>query len=192
MKRVEATYLIGEVGKFLRPWDFHLAGSYRRMKEEVGDIDIISLGPSDEVNKRVQEAEVEGQVEVLEIGPQKVSFTWQEPGILYGEQVDIRYTDRAHLGSMLLYFTGSKQFDIRLRSIAKQKGLKLTEYGLRLQGTTPGGAEPPLQTFEDEKGLFAALGLVYTPPFLRNGRGVARKVKEKGRDSTPGSMMCGR
>jgi DNA polymerase (family 10) len=177
MKRVEATYLIGEVSKFVRPWDFHIAGSYRRMKDEVGDIDIISLGPSDEINKRVQDAAKEGQVEVLEIGPQKVSFTWKDHGILYGEQVDIRYTDRAHLGSMLCYFTGSRDFNIRLRSYAKQKGFKLTEYGLRLIGSTAGGAEPPLQTFEDEKGLFAALGLVYTAPFLRNGRGVMRKVK---------------
>lgn len=173
MKRVEATYLIGEVGKFVRPWDFHIAGSYRRMKDEVGDIDIISLGPSDEINKRVQEAAKEGQVEVLEIGEKKVSFTWKDHGILYGEQVDIRYTDRAHLGSMLCYFTGSKEFNIRLRSIAKQKGLKLTEYGLSVIGPNS-----PVQTFEDETGLFAALGLVYTAPFLRNGRGVVRKVKK--------------
>ena len=172
MKRVEATYLIGEVGKFLRPWDFHVAGSYRRMKEEVGDIDIISLGPPDVINKHVQDAQEKGEVKVLEIGPQKVSFTWQNPGLLYGEQVDIRFTDREHLGSMLCYFTGSKQFNIRLRSIAKQKGFKLTEYGLSVIGPNA-----PVQTFEDEKGLFAALGLVYTAPFLRNGRGVVRKVR---------------
>ena len=172
MKRVEATYLIGEVAPFLRPYEFHIAGSYRRMKDEVGDIDIISLGPFDEINKRVQDSQEKGEVEVLEVGPQKVSFTWRKPGILYGEQVDIRYTDRAHLGSMLCYFTGSRDFNIRLRSYAKQKGLKLTEYGLSVIGPNS-----PVQTFEDEKGLFAALGLVYTAPFLRNGRGVVRKVK---------------
>jgi DNA polymerase (family 10) len=173
MKRVEATYLIGEVGKFLRPWDFHIAGSYRRMKDEVGDIDIISLGPPDKVNEKIQHAQKEGEIEVLEMGPQKTSFTMETPGVLYGEQVDIRYTDRVHLGTMLCYFTGSKQFNIRLRSIAKLKGLKLTEYGLSVVGPNS-----PVQTFEDEKGLFAALGLVYTAPFLRNGRGVVRKVKE--------------
>jgi DNA polymerase (family 10) len=165
MNRDMATRVIGWIGPLLRPWEFHIAGSYRRGKEELGDIDIISLGPHDDVNHLIEDAVKKHPEEfgIIEKGKQKTSF------VVKGHQVDIRFTDTAHLGTMLLYFTGSKAFNIRLRSIAKNQGLKLTEYGL-FPREGPGGT-----IFSDEKDVFAALGLQFTAPFLRNGRGTVRK-----------------
>ena len=178
MDRAKAVAIIQKVAPWFRDWPFEIAGSYRRGKELIGDIDVVSLAPWETVNERVQKAAADGDVSIQEIGPAKVRFT------IDGEQVDIRYTDERHFGSMLLYFTGSRDFDIRMRSYAKAKGLRLNEYGIVLaDGKT-------MQTFDTEKGVFDFLGLVYTAPFLRNGRGTLRK---KGRRAdSAGSMMCGR
>lgn len=179
MNRAEATCIIQEIAHLFLPWKFEIAGSYRRHKEEVNDIDVITLGPPDEINQRIEKA----GIAVLEMGKAKTSFM---TGGHLNVQVDIRFTDEAHFGTMLLYFTGSKDFDIRLRSIAKAKGLKLTEYGISLRENwkTPYFGDPSLQvgqvrTFADEKEVFAYLGLQVTPPFLRNGRGSikAKRVK---------------
>lgn len=167
MNRVEATQVIDWTAPLFRHWRFEIAGSYRRGKEEIGDIDVISLGPPDDVNYLIEEAvgKHPDDFKITEKGKKKTTF------LVRGYQVDIRFTDVAHLGTMLLYFTGSRAFNIRLRSIAKNQGLKLTEYGL-FPREGPGGT-----IFSDEKDVFAALGLQFTAPFLRNGRGTIRKKK---------------
>jgi DNA polymerase (family 10) len=138
-----------------------LAGSLRRKKETVGDLDIILTADRKQwkkiMNSIIRMPEV---VRVLAAGETKVS-------ILYGEQqvqVDIRLVRPDEWGSALLYFTGSKEHNIILRTIARQKGWKVNEYGVfevksgkRLAGRT-------------EEEIYALFGLPYIPPEKRVGK----------------------
>src|SRR5258708_24083416 len=82
-----------------------------------------------------------------------------------GFQADLRLVPRESLGAALQYFTGSKAHNIVLRDRAIQRGLKLNEYGLyRVDDNTRVAGE-------DEEGIYAALGLTFVPPELRENRG---------------------
>ena len=133
------------------------AGSLRRMKDTVRDIDIlISSGEPEKVMDVF--SGFQDVKEVLSKGPKKSSvITWD------GIQVDIRAVEDASYGAALLYFTGSKAHNIRLRQIAIKKGLKLNEYGIfRKDKKIAGGTE---------EGMYKALGLSYITPELREDRG---------------------
>jgi DNA polymerase (family 10) len=133
-----------------------VAGSYRRGKETVGDIDLISL------NKRASETLVgyEQVRETIERGEKRVSVRLKN-----GVQVDMRIFEKDELGAGLLYFTGSKEHNIHLRNIAIERGWKLNEYGLfdsktgeRLAGNS-------------EEEIYSKFGLSFIPPELRENRG---------------------
>jgi DNA polymerase (family 10) len=134
-----------------------VAGSYRRMRETVGDLDILvtALSGSDVMQRFVAYDEV---AEVLSQGPTRASVILKS-----GLQVDLRVVEQAAYGAALCYFTGSKAHNITLRRIAQDKGLKLNEYGLFREGKRIAGAT--------EESVYRALGLPWIAPELREDRG---------------------
>ena len=155
MTRDRADAVVARVASVLTPGTFEVAGSYRRGKSTVGDIDIVSRESFRAVNQRIRSI----ADEMINEGEQRTSIR------CLGERVDIRFTEEGSFGSMLIYLTGSKDFNIRLRALAIDRGLKLNEYGLEERtGGTP-------HTFPDEASLLATLGLPLIPPELREDRG---------------------
>lgn len=134
-----------------------VAGSYRRGRETVGDLDIVVAAPD---HRAV--------IEHLLLWPhvqRKVQAGDERATVILTEeiQVDLRVVDVASFGAALLYFTGSKDHSIQLRSIAKRQDLKLNEYGLWRGSRRLAG--------KDETSIYRALGLRYIPPELRENRG---------------------
>jgi len=140
------------------------AGSMRRRRETIGDVDILVAS---ELGKEVVAAFVRLPMvkDVLAAGDTKGSVRVEG-----GLQVDVRVVPPDSFGAAAQYFTGSKAHNIRLRDLAIGKGLKLNEYGVfrgdtRLAGTT-------------EEEVYAALGLPWVPPELREDRGEVEAALE--------------
>ncbi len=134
-----------------------VAGSLRRMKEDIGDIDILATGSE---GKKII-AVFTGLPEVREIlasGDTKGSVIVEG-----GTQIDLRVVEENCYGSALQYFTGSKPHNIYLRSIARARDLKINEYGIFRKDKRIGGGE--------ESEVYSALGLIWIPPELREDRG---------------------
>jgi DNA polymerase (family 10) len=135
------------------------AGSLRRMAETIGDVDLLVAA---ERPARVMDAFVaDGLVAtVLAHGETKSSIVTTG-----GLQVDLRVIDRQAWGAALIYFTGSKAHNIRIREMAVRKGLKLNEYGLFR------AKSGKLLAAETEQDVYERLGLPYIEPTLREDRG---------------------
>ena len=143
-----------------------LAGSLRRGKETVGDIDIL-VGddkPAAIMDAFVSYPEVD---DLLMRGPTKSSVRLRN-----GLQVDIRAVESRSWGAALCYFTGSKEHNVSMRRIGVEKGLKLNEYGLfeRESGTLVAGAT--------EEEVYEALGLRYVEPEIRESSGELEASKQ--------------
>lgn len=136
-------------------------GSLRRMKETVRDIDILVLSDAPE---KVMDAFVHlPQVkDVSAQGTTKSSIITKE-----GAQVDLRVVEAKSFGAALMYFTGSKNFNIKIRQRAIKKGLKVNEYGVF---SMKGGRETYLSG-KTEEDVFKSLGLSYIAPELREDTG---------------------
>ena len=134
-----------------------VAGSLRRFEETIGDIDLVCTAgdPQQVLDALVSQPNV---AEVLAHGGTKASIVTDE-----GIQVDLRVVDDSRFGSLLQYFTGSQQHNIRLREHAQKMGLSLNEYGI----TTSKSSQ--VEEFAEEDRLYARLGLQYVPPELRLG-----------------------
>ncbi len=134
------------------------AGSLRRFKETVGDIDILAVSENGAkaVDFFVSLPEVK---EILAHGDTKGSVILKEKNI----QVDFRVVQRESFGAALQYFTGSKQHNIHLRTIAREKGLKISEYGIFKGSRKIGG--------EEEEDIYRILGMQFIPPEMREDRG---------------------
>ena len=132
-----------------------MAGSLRRGKSTVGDLDLLSIDAG--VVEAVSACP--GVEQVLESGPKRASVRLED-----GIQVDVRLFSREEYGAALMYFTGSKDHNIALRNLAIQKGWKLNEYGL-----FSGAGERLAGKSEDE--VYRKLGLRFIPPELRENRG---------------------
>jgi DNA polymerase (family 10) len=134
-----------------------LAGSFRRKRETVGDLDIVvTAGSGDAVMDRfVTDKEVK---EVISHGPTRSSVL-----LKIGLQVDLRVVPNESYGAALVYFTGSKAHNIAIRRIAQTKGLKLNEYGVFEDDKRIAG--------ETEESIYNALGLPWIPPELREDNG---------------------
>ena len=134
------------------------AGSLRRFRETVGDIDL--MGTADNPEEVVKTFVALPQIkEVLAQGSTKASVIL--PG---GLQADLRMVEHDSFGSLLQYFTGSKQHNIILRQRGQKRGLKLSEYGITdLTGDK-------LEKFSTEEDFYYRLGLQYIPPELREAR----------------------
>ncbi|MBC7239927.1 MAG: DNA polymerase III, partial [Chloroflexi bacterium] len=134
------------------------AGSLRRMKDTVKDLDIlvVSTEPMDVMKRFVSLPFV---MEVLGMGPTKSSILTNE-----AFQVDLRVVPEESFGAALQYFTGSKNHNIHLRQIAIKKGLKVSEYGVFKEN------DEKIAGYTEED-VYHALGLPWIPPELREDRG---------------------
>jgi len=141
------------------------AGSLRRMKETIGDIDILvaSDRPQEVVDAFTRLPIVK---EVLAVGPTRPSILTRED-----LQVDLRVVHPDEYGSALLYFTGSKEHNIALRSLVQDRGWKLSEYGLFDET----GQRVASRT---EQEIYACLGMDWIPPELRENRGEIQAALE--------------
>ncbi len=141
------------------------AGSFRRWREDVGDVDI--LVATDSEGSRVIElfAGADWTKEVLWKGETKCSIVTSS-----GVQVDLRVVPTDSWGAALQYFTGSKAHNIRLRELAISKGMKLNEYGLFDENTGKKIAG------ESEEEIYHALGMEWIPPELREDMGEIDKA----------------
>lgn len=143
------------------------AGSLRRFKETIGDIDI--MGTADNPESILQAFVRLPQVEeVLVQGTTKASVITTG-----GLQVDLRMVEHDCFGSLLQYFTGSKDHNIALRARAVRQGLSLSEYGITTLKTGQ------TEKFAAEQAYYERMGLEYIPPELREGRNEI-EIAEKG------------
>jgi DNA polymerase (family 10) len=134
-----------------------VAGSYRRARETIGDLDIL-------VTARKGRAVIEHFVAYDEVDSVLSSGTTRATVVLRsGLQVDLRVVSEASYGAALQYFTGSRAHNIALRQIARKHGLKINEYGVFRGDERVAG--------KSEEEVFAAIGLPYIPPELRENRG---------------------
>jgi len=136
-----------------------IAGSFRRKKETIGDLDILASSefPDEIMDYFVKYHSVQ---QVLLKGSTKTSVLLND-----GLQVDFRVVKKESYGSALQYFTGSKEHNVKMRSIAIKKGFKLNEYGLFDKHTD----EYVVGNTEEE--VYNTLGLSYIEPELRENRG---------------------
>jgi len=141
-----------------------VAGSYRRRRETIGDLDIlVTSGDSPKVMERfVSYGEVG---EVVSQGETRSSVKLRS-----GLQVDLRAVEPAAYGAALQYFTGSKAHNVELRKVAQEQGYKLNEYGL-FKGTRRVAGKT-------EAEIYARLGLDWMPPELREARGEIALARE--------------
>ncbi|MBI1984678.1 MAG: DNA polymerase/3'-5' exonuclease PolX, partial [Candidatus Wildermuthbacteria bacterium] len=173
LKRSQGRWLLGDI----YPYAEHIvsllkdsglvreavaAGSLRRMKETIGDIDILVTTKKREAAiryflEKVQYSKVWGK------GPTKVSVR-----TLQGFDVDLRVLDEDIFGAGLQYFTGSKEHNVKLRTYAIQKGFKISEYGVFR------GARKVAGKTEEE--VYKVLGLPYIAPELREDQGEIEAV----------------
>ncbi|MCL6512439.1 MAG: DNA polymerase/3'-5' exonuclease PolX [Anaerolineae bacterium] len=152
------------------------AGSLRRGKETIGDIDII-VATTDPTPVMQTFLAMPGIAEVLGAGETKSSVRLAD-----GLQVDVRTVEPRVWGTALQYFTGSQLHNIKVREIAQKKGLTLNEYAVSRLGGTPHDAigRTDVETFDNEPALYARLGMAYIPPELREDRGEIEKALELG------------
>lgn len=177
VKRLGAAPGVGKVS---------FAGSLRRGKETIGDIDLLACGKS---HGAVAEAfcSMPGVTEVLAKGENKCSVRmtidqhtarWKkkdEDPSAAGFQVDLRIVDASHWGAALLYFTGSKEHNVAIRERALRMGMTLNEYGLFPEDKTT--KEPPQSrgikpvAAATEQDIYKALHMPYVAPEIREDRG---------------------
>lgn len=143
-----------------------VAGSYRRARETVGDLDLLVAADagSTAMDRFVAYDEV---AEVLSQGPTRSSVV-----LKCKLQVDVRVVEPASYGAALHYFTGSKAHNIVIRRMAQEHGLKINEYGVFKGETRIAG--------ETEESVFAAVGLPFIPPELREDRGEIEAARAGG------------
>lgn len=160
-----ARRIIAELEKLPEVKRIQAAGSLRRFRETVGDIDILcaSSAPERVTARFTGLDEVE---RVLASGSTKGSVVTRE-----GIQADLRVVEEEAFGSALNYFTGSKEHNIRLREIAIKRGMKLSEYGVFKAARGKGGAKDIRVAGKTEEEVYKALGLPYIPPEIREDSG---------------------
>ena len=157
------------------------AGSLRRGKETIGDVDLLCVA-SDPGAVADAFCDDESVVQVIGRGETKCSVRvkiegaparWkgypadQSPSV----QADLRIVPEASWGAALMYFTGSKEHNVRLRERAQKRGMTLNEYGLYELDDSGGAAEGDPVAGRTEEEVYKALGLAWIPPELRENRG---------------------
>lgn len=149
-----------------------VAGSYRRRRETVGDVDLLVI-TDDATAAAAVAREFTTYVEVIEVlgsGPTRSSVR-----LANGIEVDLRVVGAEEFGAAMLYFTGSKAHNVALRQLALDRELHLSEYGLFEAGGSPTPATPGAAgrrvAGRTEEELYERLGLDWVPPELREDRG---------------------
>jgi DNA polymerase (family 10) len=143
-----------------------IAGSFRRRRETVGDLDLLVCGGAADAVMDAFTAHPD-VADVLGRGDTKSSVRLRN-----GLQVDLRAVPAESFGAALLYFTGSKEHNIELRRLANEQGLTLNEYGLARERN---GRVVAARTEHD---VYRALGLAWIPPELREARGEIEWARE--------------
>ncbi|MDG2476375.1 MAG: DNA polymerase/3'-5' exonuclease PolX [Phycisphaerales bacterium] len=162
-----AELLIEELSQLPGVQSIEYEGSLRRGRETIGDIDLLAICDDPAPLLRAF-TEGESVTKVLALGGTKASIRLEE-----GLQVDLRIVDAEALGAAQLYFTGSKEHNVKLRHLAQENALRLNEYGLF---PDDGDKTPPQQrgiapvAAATESDIYAALGLPFQPPELREER----------------------
>jgi DNA polymerase (family 10) len=148
--------------------NFSRAGSLRRMRETIKDIDFII---ATDQPPAVRDALLAmGNIkEVIASGETKVSVNIED---IYDINVDFRLVNKAEFATTLHHFTGSKEHNVALRELAKSRGEKINEYGVEIEETDE------LITFPDESAFFAHFGLHYIPPETREDTGEVDAFKD--------------
>jgi DNA polymerase (family 10) len=141
-----------------------IAGSFRRRKETIGDLDLLVAGgdPAEVMEAFIGHPEA---VDTLGEGATKSSIRLRND-----LQVDLRHVPGESFGAAMLYFTGSKEHNIELRRIAIDKGYSLNEYGLTKGERIVAG--------RSEEDVYRALGMDWIPPELREARGEIALARE--------------
>ena len=134
-----------------------IAGSYRRMRATVGDIDIVAIA-ADSTAIMDRFVSYPAVAQVLSKGPTRSSVLLA-PGL----QVDLRSLAEESFGAAMVYFTGSKAHNIAIRRMGQERGLKINEYGVFRQELRIAG--------ESEESVYGAVDLPWIPPELREDRG---------------------
>jgi DNA polymerase (family 10) len=176
LKRSKGRFLLGEILPIVKEVEGKLknlkevkkisvAGSVRRMKETIGDVDflVVSENPEKVMDFFVS---LPGVVKIWGKGKTKSSVRMKE-----GFDMDLRVVPEKSYGSALQYFTGSKEHNIATRRIALSKGLKLSEYGLFEGKKQIAGS--------NEKEIYQKIGLCWIPPELRENQGEIEAALEK-------------
>jgi DNA polymerase (family 10) len=154
------------------------AGSFRRRRETIGDLDL--LAETDRPTELIDRFTTLGSVEsVIAKGPHKAAVR-----LLRGPQIDLMIMPPGEAGTYLIHFTGSKEHNVKLRGMARDMGWSLSEKGyLRLgddgepavgeaaEGSATGGPVAELRTFATEAEAYGFLGLPFIEPELREDRG---------------------
>jgi DNA polymerase (family 10) len=142
-----------------------VAGSLRRMQSTIGDIDLLASSTAPESVMRAF-TDLPQVAEVVLGGQTKTTVRLHN-----GLQVDLRVLQPDHWGAALQYFTGSQAHNVRVREIARNQNLSLSEYGFKRDDGT-------LILCPQEVGVYATLGLSWVPPELREDRGEIQAAVE--------------
>jgi DNA polymerase (family 10) len=176
-KKSKGRFLLGEIFPYVKEIyeklkslkeveKISIAGSLRRMKETIGDVDILVVSKNPE---RVMDFFV-SLPQVIKIWGK--GLTKSSVKTKYGFDMDLRVVPKKSFGSALQYFTGSKEHNIALRKIAISRGFKLSEYGVFKGKKMIAG--------EKEEDVYKALGLCWIEPELRENRGeIEAAIKRK-------------
>lgn len=143
-----------------------IAGSFRRMRETIGDVDILAVSNDPDAGYAyfTRHPLVD---DVISLGSAKSAVRLKN-----GLNCDFRIFKKEEIGSALQYFTGSKDHNVKLRDLAISRGLKLNEYGLFKGSRKIAG--------EDERELYRAIGLQWIPPELRENLGEIEAAEKEG------------
>ena len=153
-----ASWFVAELGKLAQVQRIEWAGSLRRGRETIGDLDLVVAAEAESARLITKKfLEFAPVTEVLVSGSTKSSVRTSE-----GIQVDLRIVGPESYGAALMYFTGSKEHNVAMRSRAINMGMRLNEYNLLKNGKPVAGAS--------EKAIFEALGLAWIDPELRENR----------------------
>lgn len=168
----EATALVVSIRHHLRSLNsikqMEFAGSYRRGKETIGDLDIVLVcdHPDEAMDKLASFPSVD---QIIARGETKMSIR-----VRGGFQVDLRVVPEASFGAALQYFTGSKEHNVEVRGRAKKLGLRINEYGVYRESDL----DHPIAG-ETEESVYQSIQLAWIPPELRENRGEI-EMAEKG------------
>ncbi len=162
-----AEELVAMLAKVKGAKEVAYAGSLRRGRETIGDVDIVAAA-ADGAPLHQALREAPGVTKVLASGDTKTSVRLES-----GLQVDLRTVHADQYGAALLYFTGSKEHNIRLRERAQQRTLRLNEYGLFPDDGQPAPQERGVKAVagRTEESIYKALDLWWVPPELREDSG---------------------
>jgi DNA polymerase (family 10) len=161
---IMACRLVDHLNRMAEVEQIEVAGSYRRGKETIGDLDllVVSGNAAAVMDQLVGFEEVEN---ILGRGDTKLSVR-----LYKGLQVDLRVVPAESFGAALQYFTGSKDHNVVLRGMAKDKGLKINEYGVFKIAEEAGKATETYVAGRTEEDVYQAIGLPWFPPEIREAR----------------------